>query len=246
MASVSVFPSSCETVVGNSSLISNSIWQAMIVSLLATLTVFVTTDLGQAMQKIHSHVQIDIGELQMQSSTTVSYYLTSLVVGNIELRQKMYYQTENLHQSRTGIGGPGAMGNSNGTAVTDSPTTPNSEKEELAKLLASEKASGPQKYVSAHNVKIEYLVDEQVRKIKEDTVVIPCVEEIKLTGRFYTLSREALRQAYRNEDFLLRLNVEVKSPDPIDILETQFVSVSTRTWCDRLKYSLSELVGLLG
>ncbi|XP_050098019.1 trafficking protein particle complex subunit 11 [Anopheles aquasalis] len=187
-------------------------------------SVFVTTDIGQSMQKIHSHVQIDIGELQMQSSTTVSYYLTSLVAGNIELRQKMYYQTENLHQSKAGIGGAGGTAvNSNGGAI-DSPTTPNSEKEDLAKLLASEKASGLQKYVSAHNVKIEYLVDEQVRKIKEDTVVIPCVEEIKLTGRFYTLSREALRQAYRNEDFLLRLNVEVKSPDPIDILEIQFVS----------------------
>ncbi|XP_058056020.1 trafficking protein particle complex subunit 11 [Anopheles bellator] len=189
-------------------------------------SVFVTTDLSQPMQKIHSHVQIDIGELQMQSSTTVSYYLTSLVAGNIELRQKMYYQMENLHQSKTvttGVGPsvPNGIGGGN-VAATDSPSTPNSEKEDLAKLLASEK--NLQRYVNNHNVKIEYLVDEQVRKIKEDTVVIPCVEEIKLTGRFYTLSREALGQAYRNEDFLLRLNMEVKSPDPINILETQFVS----------------------
>uniref|UniRef100_A0AAG5D5Q5 Trafficking protein particle complex subunit 11 n=1 Tax=Anopheles atroparvus TaxID=41427 RepID=A0AAG5D5Q5_ANOAO len=174
--------------------------------------VFVTTDLNAPLQKIHSHVQIDIGELQLQSSTTVSYYLTSLVAGNVELRQKMYYQMENLHQSKTG------------PTVTnvDSPSTPNSEKEDLARLLANEK--NLQKYVNSHNVKIEFLADGQVRKIKEDTVVVPCVEEIKLAGRFYTLSRDALALAYRNEDFLLRVNVEVKSPDPIDILETQFIS----------------------
>uniref|UniRef100_A0A182PS03 Trafficking protein particle complex subunit 11 n=1 Tax=Anopheles epiroticus TaxID=199890 RepID=A0A182PS03_9DIPT len=180
--------------------------------------VFLTTDLNHPLQKIHSHVQIDIGELQMQSSTTVSYYLTSLVAGNIELKQRMYYQMENLHQSKTG----GSI--TNGAGSTDSPSTPNSEKEDLAKLLANEKNLA--KYVNNHNVKIEFLDTEGqvVRKIKEDTVVVPCVEEIKLIGRFYTLSREALGQAYRNEDFLLRINVEVKSPDPIDILETQFIS----------------------
>uniref|UniRef100_A0A182Y7W1 Trafficking protein particle complex subunit 11 n=1 Tax=Anopheles stephensi TaxID=30069 RepID=A0A182Y7W1_ANOST len=182
--------------------------------------VFLTTDLNHPLQKIHSHVQIDIGELQMQSSTTVSYYLSSLVAGNIELRQRMYYQMENLHQSK--VDALGETGTTNG--AVDSPSTPNSEKEDLAKLLANEKSL--QKYVNNHNVKIELVPgDEQmVRKIKEDTVVVPCVEEIKLTGRFYTLSREALGQAYRNEDFLLRVNVEIKSPDPIDILETQFIS----------------------
>uniref|UniRef100_A0A182NIX3 Trafficking protein particle complex subunit 11 n=1 Tax=Anopheles dirus TaxID=7168 RepID=A0A182NIX3_9DIPT len=186
--------------------------------------VFVTTDLNHPLQKIHSHVQIDIGELQMQSSTTVSYYLASLVAGNIELRQKMYYQMENLHQSKAGAVTAAALSAANGGAV-DSPSTPNSEKEDLARLLANEK--NLQKYVNNHNVKIELLDDAddgQVRKIKEDTVVVPCVEEIKLTGRFYTLSREALGQAYRDEDFVLRVNVEVKSPDPIDILETQFIS----------------------
>ncbi|EAA11770.4 AGAP006517-PA [Anopheles gambiae str. PEST] len=186
--------------------------------------VFLTTDLNHPLQKIHSHVQIDIGELQMQSSTTVSYYLASLVAGNIELKQRMYYQMENLHQSKTEPGGGSAANGGGPSAAADSPSTPNSEKEDLARLLANEKNLA--KYVNNHNVKIEFLdTDGQVvRKIKEDTVVVPCVEEIKLTGRFYTLSREALGQAYRDEDFLLRINVEVKSPDPIDILETQFIS----------------------
>ncbi|EAT46554.1 AAEL002260-PA, partial [Aedes aegypti] len=175
--------------------------------------VFLTTDLGSPLQKISSQVQIDIGELQMQSTSSVSYYVTSLVEGNIELRQRLYYQTENLHQTK-----PSPVL----TSVTDSPSTPNSEKEDLAKLLASDRTG--QKYTNSHNVKIENLNEEQVRKIKEDTIVVPCVEEIKLSGRFYTLSRQSLTRAYKSEDFLLRVNMEVKAPDGVDVLETQFIS----------------------
>ncbi|XP_058459958.1 trafficking protein particle complex subunit 11 isoform X2 [Malaya genurostris] len=171
-------------------------------------SVFLTTDLSHPLQKITSNVQIDIGELQMQSSTAISYYATSLVEGNIELRQRLFYQTENLHQTKA--------------AVVDSPSTPNSEKEDLAKLLASDR--GGLKYNTNHNIKIEYLNDDQVRKIKEDTVVLPCVEEFKLVGRFYTLSREPLVKAYRSEDFILRVNMEVNAPDGLDILETVFLS----------------------
>lgn len=153
----------------------------------------------------------------MQSTSSVSYYVTSLIEGNIELRQRLYYQTENLHQTKAAA----VLASS----VTDSPSTPNSEKEDLAKLLASDRTG--QKYTNSHNVKIEYLNEEQVRKIKEDTVVVPCVEEIKLIGRFYTLSRQPLARAYKSEDFLLRVNMEVKAPDGVDVLGTQFISVSS-------------------
>ncbi|XP_062553378.1 trafficking protein particle complex subunit 11 isoform X2 [Armigeres subalbatus] len=175
--------------------------------------VFLTTDLGGPLQKINSQVQIDIGELQMQSTSSVSYYVTSLIEGNIELHQRLYYQTENLHQTKS---------STMISSVTDSPSTPNSEKEDLAKLLASDRSG--QKYTNSHNVKIEYMNEEQVRKIKEDTIVVPCVEEIKLTGRFYTLSRQPLARAYKSEDFLLRVNMEIKAPDGVDVLETQFIS----------------------
>lgn len=159
----------------------------------------------------------------MQSQTAISYYVTSLVEGNIELRQRLYYQTENLHQTKAASSSSSAM---------DSPSTPNSEKEDLAKLLAAEQlrngggAGGSQKFSNSHNVRIENLNDELVRKIKEDTVVVPCVEEVKLSGRFYTLSRQPLARAYKSEDFILRVNMEVKAPDGVDILETQFISVS--------------------
>ncbi|XP_058829687.1 trafficking protein particle complex subunit 11 isoform X2 [Topomyia yanbarensis] len=171
-------------------------------------SVFLTTDLSHPLQKITSHVQIDIGELQMQSSTAISYYATSLVEGNIELRQRLFYQTENLYQTKA--------------VAVDSPSTPNSEKEDLAKLLASDR--GGLKYSTNHNIKIEYLNEDQVRKIKEDTVVLPCVEEIKLIGRIYSLNREPLVKAYKSEDFILRVNMEVNAPDGVDILETLFIS----------------------
>ncbi|XP_039440432.1 trafficking protein particle complex subunit 11 isoform X1 [Culex pipiens pallens] len=190
-------------------------------------SVFLTTDLDDGgtasqLQKINSCVQIDIGELQMQSQTAISYYVTSLVEGNIELRQRLYYQTENLHQTKAA--------SSSSSCAMDSPSTPNSEKEDLAKLLATEQlrngggAGGCQKFSNSHNVRIENLNDELVRKIKEDTVVVPCVEEVKLSGRFYTLSRQPLARAYKREDFILRVNMEVKAPDGVDILETQFIS----------------------
>lgn len=164
----------------------------------------------------------------MQSQTAISYYVTSLVEGNIELRQRLYYQTENLHQTKA------ASSSSSSCSAMDSPSTPNSEKEDLAKLLAAEQlrngggAGGSQKFSNSHNVRIENLNDELVRKIKEDTVVVPCVEEVKLSGRFYTLSRQPLTRAYKSEDFILRVNMEVKAPDGVDILETQFISVSLR------------------
>ncbi|XP_055608810.1 trafficking protein particle complex subunit 11 isoform X2 [Uranotaenia lowii] len=180
-------------------------------------SVFLTTDLNQPMQKINSSVQIDVGELQMQSSTSISYYATSLIEGNIELHQRLFYQTENLHQNKSSVGsGP--------STINDSPSTPNSEKEELAKLLQS--TNNQQQVLKFnnenHNVKVEYLSDGLVRKTKEDTILLPCVEEIKLTGRFYTLNRLPMgSMAYRNEDFILRVNMEVRAPDGIDILQTQ-------------------------
>lgn len=68
-----------------------------------------------------------------------------------------------------------------------------------------------------HNIKIDY-TEETIKKSKDDTVIISCIEEIKFTGKFYTLSRQALMRAYKNEDFILRINAEIKAD--IDIIDT--------------------------
>lgn len=165
--------------------------------------VFLTNDLDvlPVCQKLLSHIQIDIGDLQLQSTSTVSYFITSNYEGNIELQQKIWYQTDNLHVEKSVV-------------VSASSESPVKVTEKIRKKL-----------LNSHNIKIDY-VDENVRKVKEDTIIFPCVQEIHFTARFYTLSRQALTRAFRNEDFLLRINMQVKAACFIDILDSYFISVS--------------------
>jgi trafficking protein particle complex subunit 11 len=128
-----------------------------------------------------------------------------LVEGNVELKQRVWYQTENLYRATT----------------TPQPTS-------LAPDASPTAHSGPsvggvKPLPNNHNIQILYL-DEQMQKIREDTVVVPCTEEIQFSGRFYTLSRQALMRAYKNEMLLLRVNVELKAACGIDILGVSFVS----------------------
>lgn len=129
--------------------------------------------------------------------------MSSIVDGNIELHQKVWYQTENRYISRN------SPQNSNPTLSFESPPPikPNPDKNRI-KLLGN------------HNIKIDY-TNDTIKKSKDDTIIISCIEEIKCTGKFYTLSRQPLMRAYKNEDFLLRVNAEIKSN--IDIIDTYFV-----------------------
>lgn len=69
--------------------------------------------------------------------------------------------------------------------------------------------------------------ENAVRKSKEDVIIIPCVEEFRLSSKHYTLNREAVTELlYKDEDFIMRIDVEVRSPSTIEILETFFISVS--------------------
>lgn len=72
---------------------------------------------------------------------------------------------------------------------------------------------------------IEY-IDDGVRKVKDDTIIIPCVEEFSVQGRFYTLNKQAMTRGFRNEDFLFRVDLEVKSWCDIDILDMFLICVS--------------------
>lgn len=165
--------------------------------------VFLTTDLGDSMQKLSSSIQIDIGDLQMQGVSDITYYLISLVEGSIELRQKVWYQVDAQQE----INVP------NTSATLDSPTSGAEVKPNIV----------PKKFHNTHDIKIEYL-DGAVKKIKEDTIVVACVEEISFNARFYTLSRQALMRAYGGEDFILRVNMDVKAPVDISILDFYFIS----------------------
>lgn len=75
-----------------------------------------------------------------------------------------------------------------------------------------------------HNVSIEYF-DDSVIKSKKETIVIPCTAEFIFAGKYYSLNKEALTKAYKDEDFLFRVELEIKSVD-IDILDMFLISVS--------------------
>lgn len=165
---------------------------------------FLLIDLTKQRQKLSSHLQIDIGDLQMQSSTTVSYYVISLTDGNIELSQNLWYQIDNIQSVN-------ASRNLKSNVIVESPVHKAAEKPTQAKN---------------HNMHIEY-IDDGVKKVKEDIVIIPCVEEFSLQARFYTLNKQALVRAFRNEDFLFRVDLEVKATCDIDILDMFLISVST-------------------
>lgn len=79
--------------------------------------------------------------------------------------------------------------------------------------------------IKNHNMNIEYLPDG-VKKLKDDIIIIPCVEEFQFQGRFYALNRQPLTKAYRNEDFLFRANINVKAECAIDILDMFVICVS--------------------
>jgi trafficking protein particle complex subunit 11 len=179
--------------------------ESMIQNYLCLLTAFLTTDLSDSVQKLSSHIQINIGDLQYQSTNTISYYVMCLIEGNVELKQRVWYQTENLYRATT-TPQPTSL------APDASPTT------NVGQIVA-----GVKPLPSNHNIQIIYL-DEQMQKIREDTVVVPCTEEIQFSGRFYTLSRQALMRAYKNEMLLLRVNVELKAACDIDILAVSFIS----------------------
>lgn len=171
--------------------------------------VFISSDLTKGRQRLSSQIQMDIGDVQMQSNTSISYYITSLVEGNIELIQKSWYQTENIQ-------GPVKPGESNPSSIENSPVYT------TAVSLPAKKNQQRQN----HNIQIEY-INGGLKKMREDTVIIPCIEEFRLSGKFYTLSKEALTRAFRNEDFLLRIDLELKAPCDIDILDMFLICVSS-------------------
>ncbi len=174
--------------------------------------VFLTIDITSGTQKLNSLIQFDIGDIQMQTTIPISYYVISLVEGNIELKQNLWYQTDDLSvQVSKGVGEKILL-KSGSLESTSSPGD-------------SDKMS-PENFDTdnRHNISIEYLKDNLVKKLKEDIVIVPCIEEFKLTSQFYTLNRVNLDKCLKNEDFLMRISFEIKSPFPLDILDVHFIS----------------------
>lgn len=161
--------------------------------------VFLAPDVSKSKQKILSQFQVDIGAISPKTSKTIYFHVISLVEGTLELSQLIRYQTAN----------------SNRLKRSDSTENGGSDGVGSTQILTN---------AYNHNVSVEY-VDESVIKSKRETIVIPCTTEFIFTGKFYSLNKEALTKAYKYEDFLFRVELEIKSVD-IDILDMFLISVS--------------------
>uniref|UniRef100_A0A1B0G1W3 Trafficking protein particle complex subunit 11 n=1 Tax=Glossina morsitans morsitans TaxID=37546 RepID=A0A1B0G1W3_GLOMM len=175
--------------------------------------VFLATDIAPSKQKLHSNIQIDIGEMAMQTSNIASYFVYSLVEIAITLQQKICYTTGILKpKMNTAI------------AVNDV-TTPTSadDSPETTKLLTANSLSPAVTLPIVSPVELEFIDENSIRKIQDTILSVNCKEEFKFSGHFYTLSRKPLTKVYRGENFLLRAGVEVKTSIELDIIETYFI-----------------------
>ncbi|XP_017000821.2 trafficking protein particle complex subunit 11 [Drosophila takahashii] len=170
-------------------------------------SVFLTTDISPGRQKLHSQIQIDVGELSAHGSNTATFYIFSLAEAEIKLQQRLSYT---LDVDR-GPGGGGTNARVT-TAPNSSESTPDHEVKSVVQSLA---AISP--------VQIEYLDETRLRKSREDTLTVRCYGDFKFTARFYTLDRKPLNQVYRGENFLLRANTEVVAVDDVEILDSFFI-----------------------
>ncbi|XP_052847820.1 trafficking protein particle complex subunit 11 [Drosophila gunungcola] len=173
-------------------------------------SVFLTTDISPGRQKLHSQIQIDVGELSAHGSNTATFYIFSLAEAEIKLQQRLSY-TLDVDRGSGGAGG-GATSARVSTAPSSSESTPDHVVKSVAQSLA---AISP--------VQIEYLDETRLRKSREDTLTVRCYGDFKFTARFYTLDRKPLNQVYRGENFLLRANTEVVAVDDVEILDSFFI-----------------------
>ena len=183
-----------------------------------TFSVFLTTDISPSKQKLHSSIQIDIGELSMQSSNTASFYVFSLIEANITLQQKICYTTDVLKPKVT-----------TAIVINDS-TTPNSTDESPEATLAAKNLTSNQTILTPlpliTPIHLEFLDENSLRKTQDTVLNVKCQTEFKFKGQFYTLNRMPLIKIYRGENFLFRAGLEVETDVELDILETYFICVS--------------------
>lgn len=151
----------------------------------------------------------------MHTTTTLSYYLISMKEGNIELKQNLWYQTVDM--SNSVVAGEANLVSTK-RSLLGSPSTPPDE------IIASELMKDAELYENNHNITVEYLANNLVQKMREEIVIVPCVEEMKLTTKLYTLNRDPLLKCYQNEDFLMHVSFEIQSPFNLDIIDAYFVS----------------------
>ncbi|XP_058981914.1 trafficking protein particle complex subunit 11 [Musca domestica] len=178
--------------------------------------VFLATDVSNNKQKVHSVIHMDIGDLAMQSSNTVTFYILSLVETTVTLQQKIFYTTDVLKPKVTT-----AIIVNDITTPSSSDVSPENTPAAGNKTLPTVAPTLPMPLLTP--VQLEFIDENSVRKTQDSVLSIKCESEFKFQGRFYTLNRMPLTKIYRGENFLFRAGLEVQSDVDLDILETYFI-----------------------
>lgn len=165
--------------------------------------VFLVVDEPSACSKLSSRIQIDVGEMKGRASASISYFITSMVEGNIELKQSLCYQIEDKS----------AVDDASMFIQASSPSDPSIN---IEKCFVEKE--------DHHDVLVEYLENSIVRKKRDDILIIPCVEEFHFESKFYTLNRKQAKSCFKGEDIIMRCTLKMTSPFSIDIEEAFFIA----------------------
>lgn len=165
--------------------------------------VFLLNEEPTKSSRLSSRIRIDVGAMKASANMTVCFYITSMIEGNIELKQSLCYQTENNSP----------VDDLSTFNQVSSPTEPSKT---IEKLIAEKD--------DAHDIVVEYLDNNLVRKKRDNILIIPCVEEFHFEGKFYTLDRRPALTCYKSEDLILRCTLKMTSPFSIDIIDAFLIA----------------------
>lgn len=197
-------------------------------------------DVSNNKQKLHSSIELEINELTTEKNHRLTFYVYSIIEDIIILEQKVTYSMKV----------PVPKSNEKLLIVTEKSTTDSSENSPNADIENNDIASvnlkvnqnidnnskisnitGGSKKFSTNipvNIELEYLKDNFIRKTQISSYSIKCGTEYEFIARFYTLDKRPLINVFRGENFLLRVNIKLKTDDDtkLEILETYFICVS--------------------
>lgn len=162
--------------------------------------VFLTKSSTESQTKLSACIKFDVGEMAANSSTSIEYFIISMIEGNIELKQSLCYEIVD---------------------VSESNTTAPAEKESPSEPIAPTVFAGSEENL---DIMVERLENNVVRKRHDDILIVTCVEEFSFESKFYSLDRKPLITCYENEEFLMRLCLKTKSPFNIDIIDAFFIA----------------------
>lgn len=165
--------------------------------------VFLLAEEPSIITTLSSRVQIDVGTMQALSNSSIFFFITSMIEGNIELKQSLCYQTENRN-------------NFDDSSTFSQVSSPTEASRNLEKCFADKD--------DQHEIVVENLENNIVRKRRDNILIIPCVAEFNFESKFYTLNRKPASNCFKDEDLILRCTLNMTSPFNIEIIEAFFIA----------------------